>query len=200
LNKYRTNAFPGFQTSLNNYLQRFNAGFRLDQVTATDTRGGPTCTYNVVINNKSVPVAGGDPVAGQPSFRNTLSAGDRNTLALAFFFASLDADPDSATKIVVIDDPVSSLDDHRTLTTVQEIRRLAQRAAQVIVLSHSKSFLCRIWEAPIAPNGPRFSFSAMRRGQPSPRGTSIKTPSRSTTDGTLRFDRIFKRAAPIAEK
>lgn len=71
---------------------------------------------------------------------------DRNTLALAFFFASLDADPTLAHKVVVLDDPVSSLDEHRALTTVQEIRRLAQRAAQVIVLSHSKGFLCRIWE------------------------------------------------------
>jgi wobble nucleotide-excising tRNase len=46
----------------------------------------------------------------------------------------------------VIDDPISSLDDHRSLTTVQEIRRLADRAGQVIVLSHNKPFLCRIWE------------------------------------------------------
>jgi hypothetical protein len=31
-----------------------------------------------------------DLAPGEPSFRSTLSAGDRNTLALAFFFASLD--------------------------------------------------------------------------------------------------------------
>ncbi|HVY29665.1 MAG TPA: AAA family ATPase [Polyangiaceae bacterium] len=145
LNQYRTGAFPGFQASINNYLQRFNAGFRLDQVTAANTRTGPTCTYSVLINNQPVPVAGGDQPAGRPSFRNTLSAGDRNTLALAFFFASLDADLGLASKIVVIDDPVSSLDEHRSLTTVQELRRLAQRVGQVIVLSHSKPFLCTIW-------------------------------------------------------
>jgi wobble nucleotide-excising tRNase len=104
------------------------------------------CTYNVVINNTPIPVTGSEPAPGQPSFRNTLSAGDRNTLALAFFFASLDQDRGLAEKIVVIDDPVSSLDEHRSLTTVQELRRLALRTSQVIVLSHSKSFLCRIWE------------------------------------------------------
>ena len=32
------------------------------------------------------------------------------------------------------------------LTTVQEIRRLATNVSQVVVLSHSKPFLCRIWE------------------------------------------------------
>ena len=145
LDQYRTGAFPGFQTTINTYLQRFNAGFRLDQVTAANTRGGPSCTYSVLINNIAVPVTGAE-AQGRPSFRSTLSAGDRNTLALAFFFASLDADPNLAQKIVIIDDPVSSLDEHRCLTTVQEIRRLAQRAAQVIVLSHNKSFLCQTWD------------------------------------------------------
>jgi wobble nucleotide-excising tRNase len=65
---------------------------------------------------------------------------------LAFFFASIELDPNRATKTVVIDDPVSSLDEHRCLTTVQEIRRLAATVSQVVVLSHSKPFLCAIWE------------------------------------------------------
>ncbi len=146
LEQHRTQVFPGYQTAINLYLARFNAGFRLDSVTYADTRGGPTCTYNVLINNTPVPVGGTDPVPGEPSFRNTLSSGDRNTLALAFFFASLDQDTGLANKIVIIDDPISSLDEHRALTTVQEIRRLGERAAQVIVLSHNKPFLCRLWE------------------------------------------------------
>ncbi len=146
LEQHRTTVFPGYQTAINLYMQRFNAGFRLDSVTYANTRGGATCTYNVVINNTPVPVGGADPAPGEPAFSNTLSSGDRNTLALAFFFASLDQDAGLANKIVVIDDPISSLDDHRALTTVQEIRRLAGRAAQVIVLSHNKPFLCRLWE------------------------------------------------------
>jgi hypothetical protein len=145
LEQHRTTAFPGYQTAINLYLPRFNAGFRLDSVTYADTRGGPTCTYNVLINNTPVSVGGADPVPGEPAFRNTLSSGDRNTLALAFFFASLDQ-AGLADKVVVIDDPISSLDEHRALTTVQEIRRLAERAGQVIVLSHNKPFLCRLWE------------------------------------------------------
>jgi wobble nucleotide-excising tRNase len=145
LDAYRTNAFPASQTAINVYLRRFNAGFRLDSVSSTATRGGPACTYNVIINETPVSIGGAPPAEGQPSFRNTLSAGDRNTLALAFFFASLDQDPNLATRVVVIDDPISSLDDHRSLTTVQEVRRLAERAGQVIVLSHDKRFLCRIW-------------------------------------------------------
>lgn len=146
LEQYRANVFPNYQAAINRYLTRFNAGFLLDAVTAANTRGGPTCTYNVIINNTAVAVAGGNPQPGEHSFNNTLSAGDRNALALAFFFASIELDPNMANKTVVIDDPVSSLDEHRSLTTVQEIRRLAGRVAQVVVLSHSKPFLCTIWE------------------------------------------------------
>ena len=146
LEQHRTAVFPGYQTAINLYLQRFNAGFRLDSFNFANTRGGPTCTYNVFINNTPVPVGAADPGPGNPSFRNTLSAGDRNTLALAFFFASLDQDMQLASKVVVIDDPVSSLDEHRTLTTVLEIRRLADKAGQVIVLSHNKPFMFRLWE------------------------------------------------------
>lgn len=146
LDEHRVTAFPAFQTAINLYLQRFTAGFGLGSVTPANIRGGATCTYNVLINDMPVPVAGGTPEPGEPSFRNTLSSGDRSTLALAFFFASLDLDPALASKVVVIDDPITSLDEHRALTTVQEIRHLAGRASQVIVLSHDKRFLCRIWQ------------------------------------------------------
>jgi len=167
LDRHRTNVFPGYQTAINEYLRRFNAGFRLARMTSANTRSGSTCTYNVIINNTPISIAGGVPIAGQPSFRNTLSAGDRNTLALAFFFASLDQDPALANKVVVIDDPISSLDDHRSLTTVQEIRRLADRAGQVIALSHTKPFLCRLWEG--ADTTVRTALHLVRDGD----GTSI---------------------------
>ena len=163
LDNYRSQIFPGYQTAINLYLERFNAGFRIDSVSSQNTRGGPSCTYNVVINNTPVAVAGGSPAPGEPSFRNTLNAGDRNTLALAFFFASLDQNPNLAGKVVVIDDPITSLDDHRSLTTVQEIRRLADSAAQIIVLSHTKPFLCRIWEG-VAPSI-REALQVTRDGQ-----------------------------------
>jgi wobble nucleotide-excising tRNase len=144
LDRYRQNVFPTYETAINEYLRRFYAGFRLGSVTSVNTRGGSACSYNVVINN--VPVAVTGATGGGPSFRNTLSAGDRNTLALAFFFASLDQDPQLAQKIVIIDDPITSLDEHRSLTTIQEIRRLLTRVDQIIVMSHSKPFLCEIWE------------------------------------------------------
>lgn len=142
LDQYRQQIFPAFEAAINDYLRRFGASFRLGEVQSVNNRSGSSASYVVVINQQIVDVTAD---AG-PSFRNTLSAGDRNTLALAFFFASLEQDPNLANKIVVIDDPMTSLDDHRTLRTREEIMALAARVRQVIVLSHSKPFLCSLWE------------------------------------------------------
>ena len=83
-------------------------------------------------------------------------------LALAFFFASLSQDPGLPQKIVVIDDPITSLDGHRAWTTVQAMRRLAERVAHVIILSHNKPFLCRIWEG--ADSNMRTALEVVREG------------------------------------
>jgi len=146
LDAHRATVFPAYQTAINLYLRRFNAGFSIEEVTSTNIASGSSCTYNVLINSHAIAVSGARVAAGQPSFKTALSAGDRNTLALAFFFASLDQDPNKANKIVVIDDPITSLDDGRALATVHEMRRLVDQVAQVIVLSHNKPFLCNVWE------------------------------------------------------
>lgn len=142
LDQYRRQIFPAFETAINDYLSRFGASFRLGEVQSVNTRSGSSASYVVVINQQNVDIT----AEAGPSFRNTLSAGDRNTLALAFFFASLEQEPNLANKIVVIDDPITNLDDHRTLRTRAEIMALAARVRQVIVLSHSKPFLCSLWE------------------------------------------------------
>lgn len=142
LDQYREQIFPAYEDTINTYLARFAASFRLGQVQSVNQRGGSSASYCVVINNENVDVG----AEAGPSFRNTLSAGDRNTLALAFFFASLEQDANLANKIVVIDDPMTSLDEHRTLHTRAQIIALSRRVQQVIVLSHSKPFLCNLWD------------------------------------------------------
>ena len=142
LDTYRQQIFPTYETAINDFLSKFNASFRLGKMKSVNNRGGSSASYCVLINQRDVNVT----ATSGPSFRNTLSAGDRNTLALAFFFASLDQDSNLAQKIVVIDDPMTSLDEHRTLRTRQEMHELNSRVEQMIVLSHSKSFLCALWE------------------------------------------------------
>lgn len=144
LNTYRAQVFPGYENAINVYLQRLNAGFRLGSVSSVNNRAGSSCSYVVLINTHQVPLSPG--ATPGPSFKNAMSSGDRNTLALAFFFASLEREPNPDQVTVVIDDPMTSLDEHRSLATIQEIRRLSAAVGQVVILSHSKSFLCAVWE------------------------------------------------------
>ena len=161
LDRYRGEVFPAYEDAINHYLGRLGASFRLGSVKQANTRGGSSCTYNVLINTIAVPVTS----ASGASFRNTLSAGDRNVLALAFFFASLENDVAIARKIVVIDDPMTSLDEHRNRNTMNEMRRLLSRVEQMIVLSHSKPFLCPLWKGTTTNDRTAFKVDHVRTGQ-----------------------------------
>ena len=147
LTKYRNEIFPTLEKGVNEYLERFNAGFRIRSLNPTNIGGGSgaSCTFNIEINNTAIAVSGGNTEQGKPSFRNTLSSGDRNTLALALFFSTLDQNPNIQDTVVIIDDPMSSLDDHRSLATIQTVRGVAGRVRQVVALSHNKQFLCQVW-------------------------------------------------------
>lgn len=146
LDDYRSNIFPDIQEKINAHLIKFGTEFYLDSLSSSIRRGGTTCNYNVIINESSVAIEGGVTKGGEPSFKSTLSAGDRNSLALAVFLSTLDSESDLTNCIVVLDDPINSLDDHRSYATVDAVIDIAATGAQVFVLSHNKRFLCRIWE------------------------------------------------------
>ena len=71
----------------------------------------------------------------------------QSTLALAFFLAQLELDPELDKKVVVFDDPFTSQDSSRRTWTQQRISRIAKLAKQVIVLSHEPRFLRLIYDA-----------------------------------------------------
>ena len=144
LDKHRKKVFGTYQTAINEFLGKFNADFEISALKPSDPKGLPSSSYELVVNRGRVGLT--TAKSPGPSFRTALSSGDRTTLALAFFFAMLKERSDLDNMIVVLDDPSSSLDDGRALSTVQEIRGLLGRAEQVIVLSHSRGFLVRIWE------------------------------------------------------
>jgi wobble nucleotide-excising tRNase len=143
LDQHRQAAFPAYGIAINEFLQRFNASFRVGPISHVNNRSGSAANYTLLIDNHPVSLSA---ETGMTSFRNTLSAGDRNTLALAFFFASLQNDPQRSQRIIVIDDPMTSLDEHRTLHTLQEMDRLAREVTGMVVLSHSKPFLLGVWD------------------------------------------------------
>jgi len=146
LDAHRLTVFSQYHNSINTHLELFGANFRIGELQSSNAAGLPSTTYHLIVNNHQVPLAIQGNAFDMPCFKNTLSAGDRNTLALAFFFASLENEPNINNSIIVLDDPISSLDDGRTTTTIQKIRNLVSSSKQVIVLCHLKAFLCDIWE------------------------------------------------------
>jgi len=140
-----------YEKRINEYLDNFNAGYSLTETKHSYSGGVATSSYQLVINSTPIDVGGGSTPLNQPSFKNTLSSGDRTTLALAFFLAHLERDADRARKIVVLDDPFNSQDAFRRRQTVHEIHKAGNYCAQVIVLSHDATFLKQVWDkAPAA--------------------------------------------------
>ena len=132
--------------TINSYLGRLNAGFKIDYREPNYQSKEPAASYQILIHNVPVSPRTTSGNLAEASFRNTLSAGDRSTLALALFLARLNADPALGETIVVLDDPFTSLDNFRRHFTAIEIRKLCGSAAQTIVLSHDKNFLRLLWE------------------------------------------------------
>lgn len=75
------------------------------------------------------------------SLRHTLSEGEKNCLAFAFFLARLDLRVDLNQRSIVFDDPISSLDNNRRGVTLNILTRLAKECKQFILLSHDMKFI-----------------------------------------------------------
>lgn len=131
---------------INLYLDRLNADFRIIYQKPKHHGKEPAVNYQILINNVPVSPRRTSESLAEPSLRNTLSSGDKSVLALALFLAKLDASPALGETIVVLDDPLTSLDDFRRHFTVAEIKKLCDRVTQTIVLSHNKNFLWKLWK------------------------------------------------------
>ena len=151
LENYSESVFQRYEKRINEYLKRFGTSFRVRKTAAEFPGGKPRTTYCLAIEAhegswEEVRLGDLKTPNDQASFKNTLSAGDKSALALAFFFAQVEASPNLADKVVVLDDPFTSQDRGRRVCTQQSIRRLAQKTRQVVVLSHDPNFLKLIWD------------------------------------------------------
>ncbi len=141
LDQYCRDILTTYEQSINDYLDQFNAGFRITNTRHLYTGGTPSSHYQIEINSTALDLGDARTPLGTPSFKTALSSGDRSALALAFFLTMLKQDENIGSKIVVFDDPFTSLDRFRRTCTQQLIQRLLDSAAQVIVLSHDPLFL-----------------------------------------------------------
>ena len=90
--------------TINSYLGRLNAGFKINYREPNYQGKEPAASYQILINDVPVSPRSTSENLAEVSFRNTMSAGDKSTLALALFLAKLNADPALCETIVVLDD------------------------------------------------------------------------------------------------
>ena len=137
LNTYMEQLLRNYKDQINSILWKFNTGFKISRIEVAHIGGTPRTEYGLEIMGETISVTSQSGRA----FSSTLSSGDRKTLALAFFLSRLKLDPDRSQRIVVIDDPISSLDITRRRATLEELVQLANECAQLIILSHDPVFL-----------------------------------------------------------
>lgn len=151
LRDHSKRVFGAYKRRINELLESFAADFQIGEITPSYAGGHPSSSFPVVINDDQVDLGDAKTPRGTPSFRSALSAGDRSSLALAFFIARLENLATLADTVIVFDDPFTSQDRSRRTHTQQLICRIANQAKQVLVTSHDPHFLKLIWDkAPAA--------------------------------------------------
>ena len=136
LDSLMTTTLTKYQTSINTLLKNFGASFSIKGMSANFRGNAPRSEYGLLLRGKDVALEG-----GPPSFATALSDGDKRTLAFAFFIASTLEDPKLATRTVIIDDPMCSLDLNRRHHTRAVLKKIQSKVAQLIVLAHDPYFL-----------------------------------------------------------
>ena len=126
-----------FEKAINTHLRKLGATFTIEKV-ASNFKGGGAARSSYALKLKGVAI---DVSKGEPPFRLVLSEGDKRTLAFAFFCVTVLAQDDLRGHIVIVDDPVTSLDRSRRSHTTEILDSLSRRGAQVIVMAHDAGYL-----------------------------------------------------------
>ena len=123
---------------INNLLGKFNVNFKIDLSNKIEARlTNNQVTINIVLIELDK--------NGETTFTKSLSKGDKHTIAFAFWLASLPEDLSQS--IIILDDPITSLDEHRRNQTVNEILILSEKSSQIVILTHQKSFATEAYNA-----------------------------------------------------
>jgi len=136
LNTIMRDTLSQFKDTINEHLNSFNAEFQIAEINHNYRGSAPRVEYQIRLRGESIELNG-----GRPTFATALSEGDKKTMGFAFFAASTLADPKLSEKIVVIDDPMSSLDAPRREHTAKVVEQISSQAKQVILMAHDGHFL-----------------------------------------------------------
>ena len=110
-------------------LKEFNLGFDLKQVKNPQRTKDFSFTFELIDDHKQ-----------KREFKAGLSEGERQIISLAFFFALIDNDENKAKKVLVFDDPITSLDAPNLKKLADLICQKGRKFSQFIVFTHHPLF------------------------------------------------------------
>jgi len=153
LNQFKGIVFNSYLTIINRHLKHFAPYLSLRKLTSgyMGSSTEPVVKFALCINGKEVVHK---EKADRPSMKYSLSEGDKNALALAFFLAKLEADENLANKIIVFDDAVAHFDRNRLSKLLNQLIIFGQKARQLFFLTHNlrlgEEFIRRIQKENLA--------------------------------------------------
>lgn len=146
LDTYSATIFASYSTKINQYLQSFAPYLEIRNLDSgyVGSSKEPMIQYALHINGNKIEFTD-TPL--HPSFKYSLSEGDKSALALAFFLTKLKVDGNIQDKTIVFDDPVSSFDLNRKSTTISNLLHFGQQAKQLFVFTHNLIFASEFWKS-----------------------------------------------------
>ena len=125
-----TKAFSNLLLKIQDYFKNFNFSFNLEPKTApTGNKTEFPFAFKVL-----------DFEGNERDFKEGLSEGEIQVLSLCFFFAFLDIQKDKKQKVLVFDDPITSLDNSNLSCLVDLIAEEQKNFSQIFVFSHHRTF------------------------------------------------------------
>lgn len=123
-------AFSGLLSKIQKYFENFNFSFKLEL--KTEPTGNKTefpFAFRVL-----------DFDGNERDFKEGLSEGEIQVLSLCFFFAFLDIQKDKDQKILVFDDPITSLDNSNLSCLVDLLAEEQKSFSQTLIFTHHRTF------------------------------------------------------------
>ena len=146
LDAYCKRTYADFQESINAVLRDFRLRFTVDGLEPRSTQQSSQVSASMSLVIDGCPVSAAKRQVTSACFKNTLSEGEKNALAFAFFLADLRRHAGLGDQVIVVDDPLSSFDDDRRLDTARHLGQLAKDCKQLIVLTHRMDFVGLLYD------------------------------------------------------
>lgn len=127
-----------YKNIVNTYLSKFSRDLKILSIEPIYNHQSIllSLVYDIEINGSKIVLD--DRI--ETSLKYHLSEGDKNALALSFFLAKLEMNPNIGDCIIIVDDPFTSFDSRRKLVTIKELARLSEKTKQMILLTHDLYF------------------------------------------------------------